>query len=76
MDIYFGLFDFVIYDYGINFNLIEFKNFFRLIGIILKLIFIKAYYLINKMERFYRSFRYTYEIITKEYPKLNDENRF
>ena len=76
MDIYFGSLNFVIYDYGINFNLIKFKSFLRLIGIILKLVFIEVYYLIGKMERFYRFFRRAYEIITKEYPKLNNEDRF
>ena len=76
INIYFELFDFVIYDYGINFNLIEFKSFFRLIRIILKFIFIKIYYLIEKIKRFYYFFRRIYEIIIEKYSKLNNEDRF
>ena len=74
MNIYFGLFNFIVYDYEINFNLIEFKSFFRLIRIILKFIFIKVYYSIDKVERFHRFLRRAYEIITKEYPELNDKD--
>ena len=76
MNIYFRLFDFIIYDYKTNFNLIEFKNFFRLIKIILKFIFIEVYYLINKIKRFYYFFYCIYKIITKKYSKLNNENHF
>ena len=47
-----------------------------IIRIILKFIPIEVYYLINKVERFYHPFRRTYEIITKKYSELNNEDRF
>ena len=73
MNIYLRSPDFIVYDYKTNFNLIKFKSFLRLIKIIPKFILMKVYHLINKMKRYYRFFRYTYEIVCKKYLDFYDD---
>ena len=67
MNTYLRSLDFVVYDYRINFNSIEFRNSLRLIGTTSKLIFMKVYYSINKIKRYYRSFYRIYKIVYEEY---------
>ena len=65
--------DFIVYNYKINFNSIKFRNSLRFIRTIPKLILIKVYYLINKVKRYYRFFRRTYEIVYKEYLNFHND---
>ncbi|PVH72377.1 hypothetical protein DL98DRAFT_433379, partial [Cadophora sp. DSE1049] len=75
INIYLGLLDFVIYDYKTNFNFEKFRSILKFTSSTFKLVFIKVYYFISKMERYYRPFYRTYEIVIKKYFKLNNENR-
>ncbi|PVH69932.1 hypothetical protein DL98DRAFT_437978, partial [Cadophora sp. DSE1049] len=72
---YLKLPDFVIYDYKTNFNFKKFRSALRFTSSTPKLVLIKAYYFISKIKRYYYPFYYTYEIVTEEYFKLNNENR-
>ncbi|PVH75994.1 hypothetical protein DL98DRAFT_394145, partial [Cadophora sp. DSE1049] len=67
--------DFIIYDYKTNFNFKKFRSALRFISSTFKLVLIKAYYFISKMEKYYRLFYYTYKIVTEKHFKLNNENR-
>ena len=75
MDIYLKPSDFVVYNYGTNFNSEEFRSALRSAGSTLKLILIEAYYLISKVERYYRLLRRAYNIITEKHPELSNEER-
>ncbi|PVH67628.1 hypothetical protein DL98DRAFT_443167, partial [Cadophora sp. DSE1049] len=75
IDIYLGPPDFVIYNYKTNFNSKEFRNTLRSTSSTPKLVFIKTYYFISKIKRYYRPLRRTYKIITEEHLKLNNENQ-
>ncbi|PVH68037.1 hypothetical protein DL98DRAFT_442143, partial [Cadophora sp. DSE1049] len=75
INIYLGLLDFIVYDYKTNFNFKKFRNILRFTSNTLKLVFVKAYYFISKIKRYYRPFCRTYKIVTEEYFKLNNKNR-
>ena len=65
----------MVYDYNTNLYSKEFKSILRLVGTIPKLVLVKVYYSIRKVERYYRLLRCAYKIITKEHPELSDKNR-
>ena len=53
IDIYLGLPDFIVYNYGINFNSEKFWILFKFIGSIPKLVPMEAHYLIGKVKRYH-----------------------
>ena len=66
--------NFIIYNYGINFNFKEFRILLKSISSIPKLVLIKAYHSINKVERYHRPLHYTYKIIIAKQLELFDAN--
>ncbi|PVH80071.1 hypothetical protein DL98DRAFT_549327 [Cadophora sp. DSE1049] len=75
IDTYLGPPDFVVYNYGTNFNSKEFRSALRSVGSTPKLVPIEAYHSIGKVERYHRPLRCAYEIVTEEHPELSDEDR-
>ncbi|PVH71510.1 hypothetical protein DL98DRAFT_386205, partial [Cadophora sp. DSE1049] len=71
---YLGLSDFIIYDYKTNFNFKEFRSVFKFTSSTSKLVFVKVYYFISKIKKYYCPFYCTYKIVIEKHFKLNNKN--
>lgn len=71
IDTYIGPPDFVVYDYGTNFNSENFRSSLRAMGSTPKLVPVEAHHSIGKVERYHRPLRRAYEIDCKWPSKLS-----